>query len=122
MALRGEPVRIKMRTHAAGRAAEWALPAAVFYLGSSFPVSLLHTPGRALGPMAKRVGGPGHSLIHMTGSARIRNLVLFSFSRRDEPERVRMHIDIGDSCLDRGHVAIHAFAARCASAVMGVFL
>ena len=72
--------------------------------------------------MAKRVGSPGRGLIHMTGDARIRNLILVSFSWRDESERVRMHVDIGDGRLDRRHVAIDAFAARRAGAVMGMFL
>ena len=72
--------------------------------------------------MPKCIRRPGRRLIGVAGCARVGNLVLIRHRWRDEPERVRMNVDICDGRLDRRHVAIHAFAARCASAVVSVFL
>ena len=58
----------------------------------------------------------------MAGGARIGDFVFVRHGRRDECKRVRVHIDVGHGRLDRGHVAVDAFAARRARAMMGVLL
>lgn len=72
--------------------------------------------------MAQRIGGPSRSLIGVAGSARIRDLVFLRHRRRDERERVCMHIDVRYGRLDRRHMAAHTFAGRSPLAMMSVFL
>lgn len=72
--------------------------------------------------MTKRVGSPGRGLVGVAGSAGIGNLVFVRLRRGNEPERVRVHVDVSDRGLDPRHVAIHTFAAGRAGAVMRVLL
>ncbi len=72
--------------------------------------------------MPQCLRGPSRRFIGVTGSARIRDFVFIRFSRRDEPERVGVHIDICDGGLNRRHVAIHALTTRRAGAMVRVLL
>lgn len=63
---------------------------------------------------------PTRSLIHVAGSARIRDFVQFGLCGRDEAERVAAHHHLPESLLDLGHVARHAFIAGASGLVMGV--
>lgn len=71
--------------------------------------------------MTHCTGGPRGGLVHVTGRARIRNLVFIRHGGGDEGERVRAHKDTGNRDFDLRHVAGHTFAARGAFLVMRVF-
>src|SRR6266849_3707957 len=73
---------------------------------------LLRPPGRALGPVAHRVGSPRRRFVHVAGGAGVGDFVLVRHGRGDDREGVRAHEDIGDSDLDLRHVARHTFTAR----------
>ena len=58
----------------------------------------------------------------MTGRAWIGNFVLFSGGGVDESKRVSVHSNIGNGCLDFGHVARDTLAAGRTVFVMRVLL
>ena len=56
----------------------------------------------------------------MARGAGIGDFVPVGHGRRDEAERVRSHLDVGDRSLDRGHVAVDALASWRAVFVVSV--
>ena len=77
-------------------------------------------PGGSIRPVAQGVSGPRGGLVHMTGRARIRNLVFVRHGRGDKGERVSAHEDAGNLRFDLRHVARRTFASRRAVLVMRV--